>query len=159
MLSIAVLTRSEHFSRDFKGGATGVARTVFLVSLLVVGVGLACDESTTSFQGPFSFLIVASVGNAPDSLIPEGGTVTIFEGEQLRLKVQAVDSRDRPLPEQVRTTCISANSDALIKVDEALDGSFMLFLFSARARGNSVLTCQNGLAAISRIVLARIEGP
>jgi hypothetical protein len=68
-----------------------VARAVILVSLLVVGgAGLACDESTTSFQGPFSFPIVASVGDAPDSLIPEGGTVTI-------LRVNNFASRSKPL--------------------------------------------------------------
>jgi hypothetical protein len=138
----------------------GAARSMILVSLLVVGgVGLACDESTTSFQGPFGFLMVALAGDTPETLIPEGGTVTISEGEQLRLKVQAVDSRDRPIPEQIRTACISANADAVLKLDEALDGSFMLFLFSARARGNSVLTCQNDLAGITRIVLVRVEGP
>lgn len=138
----------------------GTARSMILALLLIVGaVGLACDESTTSFQGPFSFLMVATAGDTPESLIPEGGTVTLSEGEQLRLKVQAVDSRDRPLPEQIRTNCISANADAILKLDEALDGSFMLFLFSARARGDSVLTCQNGLAGITRIVLIRVEGP
>lgn len=136
------------------------ARSMILASLLVVGgVGFACDESTTSFQGPFGFLMVALAGDTPETLIPEGGTVTISEGEQLRLKVQAVDSRDRPLPEQIRTNCISANADAVVKLDEALDGSFMVFLFSARARGNSVLTCQNDLAGITRIVLIRVEGP
>lgn len=135
-----------------------MARTVILVSLLVVGgVGIACDESTTSFQGPFGFLMVALAGDTPETLIPEGGTVTMSEGEQLRLKVQAVDARDRPLPEQIRTNCISANGDAVLKLDEALDGSFMVFLFSARARGNSVLTCQNDLANITRIVLVRVE--
>ncbi len=138
----------------------GAARSIILASLLIVsGVGLACDESTTSFQGPFGFLMVALVGDTAESLIPEGGMVTISEGEQFRLKVQAVDSRDRPLPEQIRTNCISANADAVLKLDEALDGSFMVFLFSARARGSSVLTCQNDLANITRIVLVRVEGP
>ncbi len=137
----------------------GTARPMILASLLIVsGVSLACDESTTSFQGPFSFLMVALAGDTPESLVPEGGMVTVSEGDRLRLKVQAVDSRERPLPEQIRTNCISANADAVVKLDEALDRSFMVFLFSARARGDSVLTCQNDLAGITRIVLVRVEG-
>ncbi|MEJ2152833.1 MAG: hypothetical protein P8Y29_07770, partial [Gemmatimonadota bacterium] len=89
----------------------GAARPMILASLLIVsGVSLACDESTTSFQGPFSFLMVALAGDTPESLVPEGGMVTVSEGDQLRLKVQAVDSRERPLPEQIRTNCISANA-------------------------------------------------
>ena len=137
----------------------GTARPMVLASLLIVsGVSAACDESTTSFRGPFGFLMVALAGDTPETLVPEGGTVTLSEGEQLRLKVQAVDSRERPLPEQIRTNCVSANADAVVKLDEALDGSFMLFLFSARARGSSVLTCQNDLAGITRIVLVRVEG-